>query len=233
MLPHKFVFMACVASQVRFHGVCRLTSSFSWRVSPHKFVFMATVVSQVRFHGVCRLTSSFSWFVSPHKFFLMACVVSQVRFHGVCRLTSSFSWCVSPHKFVFMAWSPHKFVFMALSCLQQELAKPTPVFDLYKALAGLESLVDLARDNADARTKSLSTFLRQCRPLLGKPQFQTIWLKLLGDKEDVEVAKAIQNSLRPSLIWGPSFASRPPRPGSSRRSIDFSYAPRPPPTFFN
>ena len=58
----------------------------------------------------------------------------------------------------------------ALLSLQQELAKPPPVFDPYKALAGLESLVDLARDNADARTKRLSTILRQCRPLLGKPQ---------------------------------------------------------------
>lgn len=44
------------------------------------------------------------------------------------------------------------------------LAKPPPVFDPYKALAGLESLVDLARDKADARTKRFSTILRQCRP---------------------------------------------------------------------
>ena len=29
LLPHKVVFMACVASQVCFHGVCRLTSLFS------------------------------------------------------------------------------------------------------------------------------------------------------------------------------------------------------------
>ena len=40
----------------------------------------------------------------------------------------------------------------ALLSLQQELAKPPPVFQPYKALAGLESLVDLARDNADTRT---------------------------------------------------------------------------------
>ena len=121
----------------------------------------------------------------------------------------------------------------ALFSLQQELAKPTPVFDPYKALAGLESLVDLARDNADPRTKRFGTILRQCRPLLGKSQFQSILLKLVGDKEDVEVAKAIQKSLRPSAPWGPSIVSRPPRPGSPRRSIDFGYAPRPPPTCFN
>ncbi|KAK2549874.1 hypothetical protein P5673_029581 [Acropora cervicornis] len=104
----------------------------------------------------------------------------------------------------------------ALFSLQQELAKPPPVFDPYKALAGLESLVDLARDNADARTNFFSTILRQCRPLLGKSQFQSILLKLVGVKEDVEVAKAIQKSLRPSASWGPSIASRPPGPGHFR-----------------
>ena len=120
----------------------------------------------------------------------------------------------------------------ALFSLQQELAKPPPVFDPYKALTGLESLVDLARDNADAGTKRFSTILRQCRPLLGKPQFQSILLKLVGDK-DVEVAKAIQKSLHPSASWGPSMALRPPDPGFSHRSPDFRYAPRPPPTCIN
>jgi len=121
----------------------------------------------------------------------------------------------------------------ALLSLQQELAKPPPVFDPYKALAGLESLVDLARDNADARTKRISTILRQCRPLLGKPQFQSILLKLVGDKEDVEVTKAIQKSLRPPASWGPSLPSRLPGPSFSHRSPDFRYAPLTPPTCFN
>ena len=54
--------------------------------------------------------------------------------------------------------------------------------------------MDLARDKADARTKHFNTILRQCPPLLGNPQFQSILL-LVRDKEDVEVAKAIQKSL--------------------------------------
>ena len=113
MSPHKFVFMACVASQVCFHGVCRLLSLFPWRVSlskfgfhgrvsPYKFVSMACVASQVCFHGVCRLTSLFSFF-----FFVQVC------FHGVCRLTSLFSWRVSPYKFVSMACVAFNLVFMA------------------------------------------------------------------------------------------------------------------------
>lgn len=71
------------------------------------------------------------------------------------------------------------------------------MFDSYRALTGLESLVDLARDKADARTKHFSTILRQCRPLPGNPHFQSIFV-LVRDKEDVEVAKAIQKSLRSS-----------------------------------
>ena len=112
----------------------------------------------------------------------------------------------------------------ALLSLQQELAKPPPVFDPYRALAGLKSLVDLARDKADARTKRFSTILRQCRPLLGNPHFQGILLKLVGDKEDIEVGKAIQKSLRPSASLWPHVP--PPTQSSSCRSPDFRYRPR-------
>ena len=119
-----------------------------------------------------------------------------------------------------------------LLSLQKELSKLSPVFDPYKALVGLETLVDLARDKADARTKRFSTILRQCRPLLGNLQFQSILLKLVGDKEDIEVAKARQKSLRPSASFWPDVA--PPRPTFSRRSPNFRHGPRPPqPTSFN
>ena len=50
-------------------------------------------------------------------------------------------------------------VAVALMSLQQELARPPPVFDPYRALSGLESLVDLARDKADEKTKRFSTSL--------------------------------------------------------------------------
>ena len=112
----------------------------------------------------------------------------------------------------------------ALMSLQQELAKPPPVFDHFRALAGLDSLVDLARDKANARTKRFSTILRQCRPLLRNPHFQRILLKLVGDKEDVEVAKAIQKSLRPSAKLWPHVP--PPTQFSSRKTPDFWYRPR-------
>ena len=119
----------------------------------------------------------------------------------------------------------------ALLSLQQELAKPSPVFEPYKALVGLESLVDLARYKADARTKRFSTILRQCCPLLGKPHFQSVLLNLVGDKEDVEVAKTIQKYLRPSASRWPTFAL--PRPGFPHRSPNFRYGFRPQPTCFS
>ena len=91
LLPSWSTFEMCGVCRLCFHGVCRLASLFSWRVSPSKFVFMACVAFQVCFHGVCRLQFSL-WRVSPFELVF-----------GVCRLLSLFSWRVSPSKFVFMA----------------------------------------------------------------------------------------------------------------------------------
>ena len=102
--PSKLVFMACVASQLCFHGECRLLSSFSWRVSPHKFVFMACVTSQVCFMA-CVTSRLFSWRASPSKF----------GFQGVCRPTSLFSWHVFCHNSVSMACVAFKFFFRRVS----------------------------------------------------------------------------------------------------------------------
>ena len=115
-------------------------------------------------------------------------------------------------------------VVVALMSLQQELAPPPPVFDPYRALAGLESLVDLARDKADEKTKCFSISLCQCCLLLANPHFQSILLKLVGDKEGVEVAKAFQKSLHPSASLWPHVP--PPKQYSSRRPPDFWYRPR-------
>ena len=115
-------------------------------------------------------------------------------------------------------------VAVALMSLQQELIRPPPVFDPYRALAGLESLVDLAWDKADEKTKCFSTSLCQCRPLLANPHFQSILLKLVGDKEGIEVAKAIQKSLCPSASLWPYVP--PPKQYSSCRPPDFWYRSR-------
>ena len=61
LLASWSTFEMCGVCRLCFHGVCRPTSLFSWRVSPCKFVPMACDgYLQVCFHGVCRLQVSFS-----------------------------------------------------------------------------------------------------------------------------------------------------------------------------
>lgn len=117
------------------------------------------------------------------------------------------------------------------SVLTTGACQASPCPQPYKALAELESLVDLARNKADARTKRFSTMLRQCCPLLGNPQFQSNLLKSVRDIEGVKVVKAIQKSLHPSALCWPNFTL--PRLGFPHRSPEFCYGPRPTPTCFN
>ena len=51
-----------------------------------------------------------------------------------------------------------------------------------------QSVVDVARDKRDARANRLAVVLRRTRPLLYIPSFQHLLLKLVGDKEEVEIA---------------------------------------------
>ena len=45
-------------------------------------------------------------------------------------------------------------------------------------------------------TNRYNTVYKQCRPLLYHPHFQAVLMKLVGDKEDVEVAKVIKKTLQ-------------------------------------
>ena len=80
LLASRSTFEMCGVCRLCYHGMCRLTSLFSWHVSP----------------------SSLFYGVSPSELVFMACVASNVVFMA-CRLTSLLSWLVSPSKFVFMA----------------------------------------------------------------------------------------------------------------------------------
>ena len=95
-----------------------------------------------------------------------------------------------------------------LSLLRQHLARPSGIFDPHAALAALE-LVDAARDKVDDRASRFSAILRQTRPLLLDPSFQQLLLKLVGDKEEVAIAKEIQKALKRSL---PPYPPREERP---------------------
>lgn len=107
----------------------------------------------------------------------------------------------------------------AQALLRQHLARPPGIFDPHAAFAALERLVDVARDKADERAPRFSVVLRQTRPLLTHPAFQQLLLKLVGDKEEVLVAKEIQKVLksapREQHAWGPParpapYPRRPP-----------------------
>ena len=53
------------------------------------------------------------------------------------------------------------------------------------------SKANVARDKSDQRASSFGVTLRQTRPLLHDSAFQQLLLKLVGDKEEVAVAKEI------------------------------------------
>ena len=112
----------------------------------------------------------------------------------------------------------------ALSLLRQHLARPSGIFDPHAAFAALEQLVDVARDKSDERASRFSIVLRQTRPLLLDPSFQPLLLKLVGDKEEVAIAKEIQKALKRPL---PQYLSRDERPRF------FPYPRRQPPVCFS
>ena len=112
----------------------------------------------------------------------------------------------------------------ALSLLRQHLARPSGIFDPHAAFAALEQLVDVARDKSDERASRFSIVLRQTRPLVLDPLFQPLLLKLVGDKEEVAIAKEIQKALKRPL---PQYLPRDERPRFS------PYSRRQPPVCFS
>ena len=77
----------------------------------------------------------------------------------------------------------------SLSTLQLLVSKAQVIFDLYRALAALEQLVDHVRDCKDERAKRCSIIVYQCRPLLNSPAMQSVLIKLVADKEEAELAQ--------------------------------------------
>ena len=108
----------------------------------------------------------------------------------------------------------------ALVPFQKELTKHPTVFDPYRPLSGFGSLVDLGGDNAETRTTRFSTILHLS---LGNSQFQNILVKLVGDK-DIEIAKAIQKYLCPSISPWPYISCS--RHNPPHCSPNFEYHPR-------
>ena len=79
----------------------------------------------------------------------------------------------------------------ALVLLRQHLTHPSGTFDPHAALTAFEQLADVARDKSDQRASSFGVILRQTRTLLHDSAFQQLLLKLVGDREEVAVAREI------------------------------------------
>ena len=80
----------------------------------------------------------------------------------------------------------------ALVLLRQHLARPSGIFDPHRrADQRLWVLHVATRDKSDQRASSFGVILRQTRSLLHDSAFQQLLLKLVGDKEEVAVAKEI------------------------------------------
>lgn len=89
-----------------------------------------------------------------------------------------------------------KSVASALNIVQAELRKPTGVFDPFLAISALEHLVDISREYRHESAHRYNVIFKQCRPLTQHPQFQNILMKLIGDREDREIAKVIEKTIQ-------------------------------------
>ena len=77
----------------------------------------------------------------------------------------------------------------ALQNLRQLLSRPPGVFDVHSAMAALEHLSDIGRENGDEHVPRYNAILKQTRGLSGHQAIQRILLKLLGTKEEIAIAK--------------------------------------------
>ena len=57
-------------------------------------------------------------------------------------------------------------------------------------------MVDSAREVRHERAKRYAVILRQCRPLVHNSAMQSVLIKLVADKEEAEVAKVIDKTIR-------------------------------------
>ena len=85
----------------------------------------------------------------------------------------------------------------ALAILQLLVSKPPALFHACAALAALEHLVvDSAREIGHEGAKRNAVILRQCRPLVHNSAMQSVLIKLVADKEEAEVAKVMDKTIR-------------------------------------
>ena len=71
------------------------------------------------------------------------------------------------------------------------ISRPAALVDPYAAIAALDEVVNVRKDNKGDRATRFEIVLRQCRPLINNPALQQILIKLVASKEEAEVANVI------------------------------------------
>ncbi len=84
----------------------------------------------------------------------------------------------------------------AISALQALVGRPSALFDPYAVIAALEEVVSLAQKVNDQRAMRFNTILRKCRPLVNEACLQAVLTKLVANKEEAEISKAIDKAMR-------------------------------------
>jgi len=67
-----------------------------------------------------------------------------------------------------------------LSSLQMVISGPAALVDPHAAIAALDEVVNVRKDNKGGRVIRFEIVLRQCRPLINNPAFQQILIKLVA-----------------------------------------------------
>ena len=111
----------------------------------------------------------------------------------------------------------------ALQTVKQLISRPAGIFDLHAVIAALEHLVDTAREKNDAQASRYNSILKQTRPLSSHASFQPVLLKLLGDKEEIAIAKEIEKAFKHSSSVRPLMGN-PRMPYSNPRVTITCYA---------
>ena len=116
----------------------------------------------------------------------------------------------------------------ALQNLRQLLSHLPSVFDVHSAMAALEHLSDIARENGDEHAPRYNAILKQTRGLFGHQAIQRILLKLLATKEEIAIAKEIEKATKSNPLSPPLFSSQVfngrRAPARARRYVITCYA---------
>ena len=84
--------------------------------------------------------------------------------------------------------------------------RPKDLVDPFALLAGLEQLSDRAREAGHQERKKYEAVFRQCRPLVASPNLAQVVIRLLGDREDKEVAAQISKIMKQTPAQIPPWA---------------------------